>query len=513
MNTESFYTHLSPAAPVQELSAWAAALGLELDQAQRAILDPGIRRGILNCCRKWGKSTMIALKAAHFAATTPGATVLVVAPSARQSEELLGIAGNILRKLEQAATYSQERVSLANKSRILALPNQPVTIRGYSPQLLVVDEAAYLPEEIWDAVFPMLNAAPGGGWLWLMSTPAQPVGFFHRLWESPGDHWTKLKVTAHDCPRIPAAMIEEARRSFAPERFAREYLCEFAQPATAAFPEEIIRSCLDPTLPDFFSTPLRYPLPGAPPKARPHAVVASDLGQAQDRSAFSIVEFTMEPTGTIDPATRAPLFRCGLALRYLESPPLGTPYPEVMERILALTSHPRIQGRCTLVVDANGPGAPMVDFLKRTRKDCLLVPLKTTGGQEVRQDKGNWHVPKSVLLDRLEFVLRLKKLRIAPGPLTEALIREMTLLEREVRDSGNVTFSTPSRNVHDDLVMATAMAVWQAWEVHGQYLQVDGPVPLVCDAGLMQGGPYHPQIGPQGMLLGPRFRDRFRDRF
>ncbi len=69
--------------------------------------------------------------------------VLMVAPSARQSEELLGIAANLLRQFEVPATYSQDKVNLANKARILALPNQPVTIRGYSPHLLVVDEAAY----------------------------------------------------------------------------------------------------------------------------------------------------------------------------------------------------------------------------------------------------------------------------------------------------------------------------------------------------------------------------------
>ena len=31
---------------------WAASLGLDLDEHQRAILNPGIRRGILKCCRK-----------------------------------------------------------------------------------------------------------------------------------------------------------------------------------------------------------------------------------------------------------------------------------------------------------------------------------------------------------------------------------------------------------------------------------------------------------------------------
>jgi len=500
-----------PAPPSGELSDWAGLLGYELDETQRAILDPQIRRGILNCCRKWGKSTMIALKAAHFAATTPGATVLVVAPSARQSEELLGIASNILRKLEVPATFSKERVSLDNQARILALPNQPVTIRGYSAQLLVVDEAAYLPEEIWDAVFPMLNAAPGGGWLWLMSTPSQPVGFFHRLWESRANNWTKWKVTAYDCPRISADMIEEAKSTFAPDKFAREYLCEFAQPPTAAFPETVVRACVDPTLPDFFTTPLKHTLPAAPVAARPHTYMGNDLGQDQDRSAMAMVEFTMEPTGTIDPATRAPFFRCGLALRHLESPELGTPYPEVMERVFHLARHPRVQGRCTVVVDANGPGGPMVDFYRRLPKECAFVALKTTSGEEAKFVKGTWYVPKAMLLDRLDFVLRTKKLRIGPGPMTEALIRELTLLEREVRSSGYVAFSTPSAKVHDDLVMALAMAVWLAWETHKKYLEAPGSIALVSNSGVMEGGPHHPLVGPNLRLPGPRFTDRYRD--
>ena len=130
------------------LDAWVNRLGLTLDPIQQSILDPAIRRGMLNCCRKWGKSTMIALKAAHFAVTHPEATILIAAPSSRQSEELLGIAARFLRDLDQPATHAQQRLTLPNRARILALPNQPETIRGYSPQLLVIDEAAYLSEEL-----------------------------------------------------------------------------------------------------------------------------------------------------------------------------------------------------------------------------------------------------------------------------------------------------------------------------------------------------------------------------
>ena len=477
------------------LTDWAAALGLELDEHQQAILDPGIRRGILNCCRKCGKSTMIALKAAHFAAHRPGTTVLVVAPSSRQSEELLGIAARILRDLEQPAAYSQTKVTLKNRARIVALPNQAVTIRGYSPELVVVDEAAYLPDAMWETVLPMLNAAEGGGWLWLMSTPAEPVGFFHKLWTQSDKNWTRLKVTAHECPRIPAAMIAEAQRSFPADRFAREYLCEFAQPPTAVFPEEVVRACLDFDLPDFFTTPLKYPMPAVPKAARPHDHVGQDLGQCVDRSALAIIEFAMVPTGKRDAATWAPLFEGGLVLGHLESPPLETPYPEVAARARELVRHPRIAGRCTYIVDAHGPGAGVVDMLrlKYPPFEAKLVPMKATSGDEPRQKEKSYNVPKTMLVERLEQVLRRKKLRIAVGPLTEQLVRELTMLKRVLQPSGNVTYETP---IHDDLVMAVAMAVWWAWEQHAAYLQVDGPVAIVSNMGVLESLPAHPIYGP-----------------
>ncbi|MBY0505352.1 MAG: terminase family protein [Bryobacteraceae bacterium] len=438
-------------------------------------MNPEIRRGMLNCCRKWGKSTMIALKAAHFAAHRPKTTVLVVAPSSRQSEELLGIAGRMLRDLKEQATYSQARITLPNGSRILALPNQPETIRGYSPELLVVDEAAYLPEEIWDAVFPMLNAAEHGGWLWLMSTPAQPVGFFHRLWTQEGEHWERLKVTAYDCPRIPAAMIQEAKRSFSPERFGREYLCEFQQPATATFTEELVRQCLDDSLPDFLTSPVPPAMEAAPKGARPGHECSADLGLEQNPSAFAVLEFMVEPTHTIDPATRAPLFRCSLALRHLESPPLGTPYLEVIERLKALVRHPRLQGRCKLTVDAAGVGSPVLELLQRDA-EAPVTGMVLTSGLQPKEEKGRLMVPKPALLDRLDYVLRTKKLRIAPGPLREQLVRELTMLQKERSESGYVSYAT---KIDDDLVMAVAMGVWQAWEVQKKYLDVEGPVAIV----------------------------------
>ena len=47
-------------------------LGFAADDRQRAVLDSQAKRGILNCSRQWGKSTVLAVKAVHRAYTGPG---------------------------------------------------------------------------------------------------------------------------------------------------------------------------------------------------------------------------------------------------------------------------------------------------------------------------------------------------------------------------------------------------------------------------------------------------------
>ena len=69
------------------------------DVLQRAVLDSDAKRGILNCSRQWGKSTVAAVKAVHRAYTRPGSSVLVASPSERQSAEFLRKAADFVRRL------------------------------------------------------------------------------------------------------------------------------------------------------------------------------------------------------------------------------------------------------------------------------------------------------------------------------------------------------------------------------------------------------------------------------
>ena len=179
-------------------------LGFVPDAWQARVLKSGARQGILNCSRQCGKSTVTAVMAVERAYTQAESLTLVVSPSARQSGEFLRKAAQFARKLEMRRKGDGDNemsMLFPNGSRIVGLPGNEETIRGFSAvSLLLVDEASRVPDDLYLAVRPML--AVSGGALWLMSTPCGKRGFFWETWDRGGPGWEKVQVTADECTRI-----------------------------------------------------------------------------------------------------------------------------------------------------------------------------------------------------------------------------------------------------------------------------------------------------------------------
>ena len=106
--------------------------------------------------------------------------------------------------------------------------------------LLVIDEAARVFDDLYDTVRPMLAVSNGA--MWLLSTPAGRRGFFYDEWKNGGEEWKRVTVKATECPRIPAQFLERERRKWTEQGFAQEYLCEFGEPPGALFPRELIEA-------------------------------------------------------------------------------------------------------------------------------------------------------------------------------------------------------------------------------------------------------------------------------
>ena len=230
-----------------DVAEWVARnLGFTPDEQQARVLAPGIRRGMLNCTRQWGKSTILAAKAIHMAWHKPGSLTVVVSPSARQSGELVRKAEDFARLLGvKVKGDGQNEISIAlpNGSRMIGLPGNEATIRGYSAvDLMLVDEAARVKKELYHAIRPMLAVSDGA--LWLMSTPWGKQGFFYEEWSRGGGDWERFRVPATECPRIPARVLEEERATLGDRRFRQEYMCEFVETEDGVFDRDLVLAAI-----------------------------------------------------------------------------------------------------------------------------------------------------------------------------------------------------------------------------------------------------------------------------
>lgn len=229
---------------------FAKRIGFSPDRWQADVLRSDSRKIILNCSRQSGKSSAVALLAAHKAVFFAGSLVLIVCPSERQSGEQLRRIKNVLDTLP-GVDFDRNSIlqtELSNGSRIIALPSNESNIRTFSAvDLLLCDEASRIGDEIFFATSPML--AVSNGQQILLSTPNGARGFFHDVWKN-GDvtEWQKIEITATNCPRISDEFLESERRSMPEFMYLQEYHCKFTDSESQIFSSEMISDAIDNSL-------------------------------------------------------------------------------------------------------------------------------------------------------------------------------------------------------------------------------------------------------------------------
>ncbi len=213
-------------------------LGLVPDPWQVEVLEAGHPRLLLNCCRQAGKSTAVAVLSLVEAICTPATRVILLSRSHRQSAELFRVVTGFYRRLKSPflARQTQHELELKNMSRVVCLPCREDTIRGYSDiTILVIDEAARVPDDLYRAVRPML--AVSGGRLICLSTPFGKRGFFHDCWANGGTDWVRIEVPADKVPRISPAFLAQERRALGESWFRQEYGCSFEALEGLVYPD------------------------------------------------------------------------------------------------------------------------------------------------------------------------------------------------------------------------------------------------------------------------------------
>ena len=150
-----------------------------------------------------------------------------------------------LKSIEPVIPLEEDNRSsceLSNGSRIVSLPGDPDTVRGFSaPKLVITDEAAYVSDQMQGALAPMLAVSRGR--TIDMSSPNGRRGYFYENWMT-GEGIERIKIIGRECPRISAEFLDQQRKKLGPVIFSQEFEGEFTDAESSAFSSELIELAL-----------------------------------------------------------------------------------------------------------------------------------------------------------------------------------------------------------------------------------------------------------------------------
>ncbi|MBO1361995.1 hypothetical protein J2D73_19625 [Acetobacter sacchari] len=199
-------------------------------------------------------------------------------------------------------------------------------------------------------------------------------------------------------------------------------------------------------------------------------VVGLDLGKSQDFTAICVAEViacerlhwkrtTFEHAAQIVGRRRTYRYRVVNVHRYDR----GTSYPDIARSVQGvLRQLPRPKFDAALFVDRTGVGAPVVDTMREM--GLVLTGVAITGGLKVNRPRwGEVNVPKAVLASSLDIAFAEDRLEFtSSASASEVLKRELQNFRVKKTAHGNETMEAWREGMHDDLVLATALAIWGA---------------------------------------------------
>ena len=202
---------------------------------------------VLRSGRQVGKSTIIAKKAADYSLTNNKKVIMVIAFVEKQANLLFSkILNNITlqEKLDKKKYIAKPKptkhiINLKNGSVIYcyAAGDTGYGIMGYTIDLLIADEAAWINEEVWNSIVPALAVTKGT--MWLLSTPFVAEGFYYDCFQDKD--FTSFHRSSEDCPRITKEFLDKMKKRFTSQQYAQMYLGKFVDGFRRVFNDEWIR--------------------------------------------------------------------------------------------------------------------------------------------------------------------------------------------------------------------------------------------------------------------------------
>jgi hypothetical protein len=181
--------------------------------------------------------------------------------------------------------------------------------------------------------------------------------------------------------------------------------------------------------------------------------IGLDLGKPGEFSALAVLE---GPQRGFLPKGEELIY----SLRHLKRWEPGTPYPTIVSHVTQLAAGHPFLGNATLFIDQTGVGRAVIELFRNAPARLVPVVITAGMGSSFAMD-GTHHISKVEMIGVVQVLLQTRRLKIASGMRDAGvLVRELDRYREKVRTTD--TLDQWRDGDFDDLVLATALACWQA---------------------------------------------------
>jgi hypothetical protein len=407
--------------------------------------------------RQCGKSRAISVLSLHTAFAAPDRLVLLVSATELAARRLVGEIAWLAQAPLLAGSVVDENkseITLTNGSRIVSVAASERAVRGWSADLLVIDEAALVDGEVIKAA--RFTTIARGGNIVMASTPwgrrDRPFAVAYEAGRAGAQGYASFHWPSTVSPLVSRPVLEEWRTTMTDREWRAEVLGEWVDEAGAYFtPAE-----LDTAVADIGD--------GSPEAgfsvARGAGLVGGvDWGMARDASTVVL----NGPVGPEHPLAGEGRFWVPVVLERF-----GGTYAGFIDEAVDLVRVSRFSGGVErLVSELNGVGAMPTESLTTQLR---ALDRDVTDDERRRRRFGMSTPPPRCVVEGVHTTAQLKenlfgaaKMLFQQGrlllPRHPSLLRQLQALEFEQQPSGSVSISVPERAGHDDVAMAFALSL------------------------------------------------------
>ena len=306
---------------------------------------------IVKCPRQSGKSQTSLAYMLHYILFNDQKNVAILANKGATARELLGRLQMAYEKLpmflqQGVSEWNKGSVFLENGSRILASSTSSSAIRGYSFNLIFLDEFAFIQqnmaEEFFNSVYPTISSGQTSKVI-IVSTP-NGMNHFYKMWTDAVEkrsNYHAFAINWWDVPGRDEEWKKQTIENTSEEQFRQEFETEFLGSAgTLVNPGKIAELTI--------KTPLtrKDNLDIYEETVEGHNYfIAVDVaeGRGQDYSTFNVIDITELPFKQV--------------AKYRSNTISPLLFPNIINQVATAYN------KATVLIESNGPGGEVANIL------------------------------------------------------------------------------------------------------------------------------------------------------